>query len=474
MRPLPSIREQLLRIHLVIAFVAVLVFFAAGSVLDWRQAQQMAATNFGNSMRAAAEGAATYLQAKDLRGLDAHLSDFHSLPGMMALCVYGEDSQPVAIWQAENTAQGCPQFVLRSGMERHWLDVSTAIPLVHAKTYLGMLYAQSRLTLWPAMLLRDGTALLALLGIAYLACRLSSRYGADAITASLNALRSQIECLKNDDYTVCALLPPMTTAETAALARSITDFRGHLATEMLPRKELKQLRHWYEHLLSGLLRSLRQQLDADSPLVDCLDDYEQLLHMEYGANVPEPVVFDIAKLLRTAVQRAREKFPEHSQVPLSVSLQSAMPHEWLGQPKILAMLLQHLLLLALGRTRQGAVCLRLGLDEDEGTHTQRLTIKLEDSGPPLQRWQLVHWLSGTPESVLATEMVQDISWLMTGQLLRHLGGTATAETDPQGGAGIQRFATDHAAATGGRRGDSVTIIRHDDARRGRQAVPADR
>lgn len=433
MKRLLSIRERLLRIHLAVAFAAVMVFFMAGSVLDWRQTQQVLIDNFTDNMHAAAEGAEAYLQTRDMHGLDVHLRDFHGLPGMMALCVYGEDNQPVAVWQAENATQGCPQFVLHEGIDRHWLGASTAIPLVHNKAYLGMLYAQSRLTVWPTIFLRDGVALLALLSMAYCACRLSSRYGADAITKSLNALKSQIDCLKNDDYTVCALLPPMTTVETVGLARSITNFRAHLATEMLPRKELKQLRHWYEHLLSGLLRSLRQQMDADSPLIDCLDDYEQLLRIEYGATPAEPIVFDIAKLLRTSVQRAREKFPEHSQVVLSVSLESSMQHEWLGQPKMLAMLLQHLLLIALGRTRQGAVCLRLGIGQDDVVRTQRLTIKLEDSGPPLQRWQLIHWLSGSRESVLATEMVQDISWLMTGQLLRYLGGTATAETDPQGG-----------------------------------------
>ncbi len=427
---LPSIREQLLRIHLMVACVAVMGFFAFCCVTEWKYTRALLSANFASDMEAAAEGSAGYLQAHDLKGLEVHLRDFHSLPGMAALCVYNADNKIVAAWRADWSGEGCPQFVLREGMEKSWLEATTAIALNKNKTYVGMLYAHSRLTDWRTILLQDASALAVALLAAYLACRFSSRYGARAITASLAALRSQIDCLKNDDYTVCTLLPPMTTVETASLAASVTEFRAHLALETLPRTEIKQVHRWYGHVFSGLLHTLRAQVEADSPLLQHMNDYEQLLRLEAGAKPVPPTVFDIAKLLRSTVQAVRAQFPEDPRVPLSVTLQSSMQHEWFGQPEMLRSMVQHLLLIALRRTRQGAVCLRLAIEQNAAQPLQ-LAIKLEDSGPPLQRWQLLHWLGGMQDS--AHDDMADISWLMVSRLLRALGGTAQADMDPNGG-----------------------------------------
>ncbi|MES2984717.1 MAG: hypothetical protein V4735_05985 [Pseudomonadota bacterium] len=433
-RPLLTIRQRLFRIHLVIALVAVLFVSAGIAIADWSITRRALIHDFENSLAAAARGSATYLQLKDMKSLAIHLSDFYALPGLNTLCVYDAQNRQVSAWQAEGASTQCPSFIMHEGLEIQWLQVATAMRLMRGDTYVGVLYADSELVLFRRILVRNVGVLLSLLLVAYLACRASSIAGGRAITLSLKALQEQVECLTNNDFSVCTVVPPMTTVETAGLAASITAFRTHLAIDTLPRAELKQTRNWYCQIVSGLLMTLRQRLDAQSPLIDTVEHYELLLQMEWGNALPSPVVFDIARLLKASVAAARAEMPRNDQVHVSVSLQSSIQHEWLGHPDIIRSLLKHLLLIALRRTRVGAVCLRLEVDAEPGFAQQHmLRLKLEDSGPPLQRWQLRQWLDQVKDDVPTINLNQDFSWVLTGRLFHYVGGGATAQTEPAGG-----------------------------------------
>ncbi len=428
----PSIRQHLLRIHLLIAFMAVMLIFIYIIISDWRMTRRLQISNFQNSISAAAQGSATYLSLKDIRSLEIHLRDFQSLSGLMSLCVYNSENTLLYEWHAVDNEEECPRLILREGKEEQWLEVDSAIPLMKGKTFIGMLYANSRVIIWRDLLLRNSLALLVMLGVAYGACAASSRYGARAITDSLQALQDQIECLRNRDYANCALLPPMTTRETAGLAHSITEFRSHLSTTMLPRVQFKHARQWYCTLFSGWIAVLRQQLHADSPLLHQLSHYELLLHIELDNPLPPTEQIDLAALLKASVASARAVCAERPSVHLSATLQSSIQHLWRGYAELLHILLEHLLMIGLQRTEMGAVCLRLEVQDVEKGSPQ-LKIKFEDSGPPLQGWQLRQWLAPGKDDVPTSEMAQQTSWLLVGRLFHYMNGEVNAEITASGG-----------------------------------------
>ena len=83
---------------------------------------------------------------------------------------------------------------------------------------------------------------------------------------------------------------------------------------------------------------------------------------------------------------------------------------WQGHPALIQALLCHLLLLAVDRTVEGVVFLRLEADADAGMRMIHwLRIKLEDSGPPLQRWQLREWLADRSDNQPPISPMQDFS-----------------------------------------------------------------
>ena len=178
---------------------------------------------------------------------------------------------------------------------------------------------------------------------------------------------------------------------------------------IVPQVSVLQWRNWYSHLFARLLSSLQSKLDADSLILQQLNDYALLLQTECKRDLPAPELFDIGEVLEQCLKRVHQQHTRTS-VLIKAQLQPGMPRVWQGHPALIQALLCHLLLLAVDRTVEGVVFLRLEADADAGMRMIHwLRIKLEDSGPPLQRWQLREWLADRSDNQPPISPMQDFS-----------------------------------------------------------------
>jgi CheY-like chemotaxis protein len=203
---------------------------------------------------------------------------------------------------------------------------------------------------------------------------------------------------------------------------------------MVSKETLERSQQWHRQVFSHLITALRRQISADSHLLRDLDDYALIMQTEDERMLPPERIFDCGALLDRALAQARQIQPPHRRVHLSVSLQPGMPRLYHGQPDLLEALLRHLLLIAFSRTKAGLVLLRLAPENEPGSNCNiRLRIRLEDSGPPLQPWQLHRWLKHAweRESLAADEHA--ISWMLASRLFHHLKGSVTANSAAEGG-----------------------------------------
>lgn len=198
--------------------------------------------------------------------------------------------------------------------------------------------------------------------------------------------------------------------------------------------EINAVRQWYLAVLSQLLNCAYGESKGNARFQTQLKDFRLLLGVEQDAVSPSDEPLDIKALAEQSITQAKAYLGTACEAEVRLSLQASMPLAWHGDGEALGALLRNLMLIALRRTHAGAVLLRLEADNApslQGRHWLR--IKLEDSGPPLQRWQLRQWLGGTNAQAYALPHDTDVAWMLSGRLFRYLGGDASAESGPDGG-----------------------------------------
>lgn len=425
MAGLPTIQVQQFRIQFMGALGAVLALFTVIYLFDWRETKQEAIAGFEDAVTSAAYGTIPYLQAGDIAGMQRYLWHVLGVGEPQFVCVYNMEDHLLSHWEAPESKQSCPSFLMREGLERKGEQISIARTLISDGRYWGMLYAGTQLNIGRELLGRNAALLGALMLIAYLSCWYSAKKSAKAIAASLAALEQQIACFAQQEYAHCNTLPPMTTQETQSLESTIRAFRDQLAIITLPRSQLLRQRQHYHALLGTALATVRRHSSADAPLLGVLANYELLLQLEQESKLPNPQQFELATVLKSAVNLARKEHGSaSSHVHIQATVQSKLPPQVTGYPHLLQMLLKHLLLVSLGRQKQGAIFLRI----EEGASPYALRIQLEDSGTMVQAWKLKQWFSPPFEATTGTTE-EGISWLLSGWLFFYLGGEASATYD---------------------------------------------
>jgi HPt (histidine-containing phosphotransfer) domain-containing protein len=342
--------------------------------------------------------------------------------GYQRLCAYTKDNGLWASWAANTANDECPPLIHSSGTERDWRSIHIAEPVKRDDVYLGVLYADGVFPGPHHIFKNAGFAFLILFFVVAFACAMATKLATQHMKTILKLVQTRLEQIKHFTQPVVPLALGKLTSEADALDKELTNLKKYLAHSAVPRAQADAIRDWHHKIISELVSSLRQNIKSDSPIVHELEDYALMLQTEKEIDLPLPQNFSLPQVFEDAVAAARAIHPLKSNVYLTASLHTVLRKEWSGQGHLLAILLRHLLLIALRRTRSGLVCLRLEAGKTRRSYIGQtsVTIILEDSGPSIQVWQLQQWLHPFQNDAPPVETSYDISWVLVGRLFHLL------------------------------------------------------